>query len=200
MLSLVIFAVLGLSMVEAAPHRSYGYHHPRPYYYYKPVYYYQKTHHKMMHPMMDEAPAAEVDTRTEAVGDVVDVAVAAGTFTTLATLLTNAGLVDTLKGAEALTVFAPSDEAFAKIPSEVLESLSPEEVKAILLRHVVTAKVPAAAVTTGDVETIGGESIGLVKTAEGGVQINYNGNTVNVVAADVAASNGVIHVIDAVIL
>merc|ERR1712214_97390 len=107
-------------------------------------------------------------------GDVVDVAVGAGAFTTLVKIVSDLGLVDTLKGAEALTVFAPSDEAFAKFP--------------------------AAAVTTGPVETIGGEVIDLVKTPEGGVQINYNGNTQNVVTADVMARNGVIHVIDSVIL
>merc|ERR1712073_98019 len=107
-------------------------------------------------------------------GDVVDVAVGAGAFTTLVKIVSDLGLVDTLKGAEALTVFAPSDDAFAKLP--------------------------AAAVATGPVGTIGGEEIGLVKTAAGGVQINYNGNTQNVVTADVMASNGVIHVIDSVIL
>merc|ERR1712122_366556 len=106
----------------------------------------------------------------------------------------------TLKGAEALTIFAPSDEAFAKIDPAVLNSLTAEQKKTIVLRHVVTAKVPAAAVTTGPVETIGGETIDLVKTAEGGVQVNFNGGTSNVVAADVMASNGVIHVIDKVIL
>merc|ERR1719492_726838 len=133
-------------------------------------------------------------------GDVVDVAVGAGAFTTLVKIVSDLGLVDTLKGAEALTVFAPPDEAFAKLPAGTLESLTPDQAKAIVLRHVVTAKVPAAAVATGPVGTIGGEEIGLVKTAEGGVQINYNGNTQNVVTADVMASNGVIHVIDNVIL
>merc|ERR1711974_268172 len=106
-------------------------------------------------------------------GDVVDVAVGAGAFTTLVKIVSDLGLVDTLKGAEALTVFAPSDEAFAKLPAGTLESLTPDQAKAIILRHVVTAKVPAA-VTTGPVGTIGGEEIGLVKTAAGGVQINYN--------------------------
>merc|ERR1739838_677418 len=110
------------------------------------------------------------------------------------------GLVDTLKGAEALTVFAPSDDAFAKLPAGTLESLSPEAAKEIVLRHVVTAKVPAAAVTSGPVETIGGEVIDLVKTSSGGVQISYGGKKINVVAADVNASNGVIHVLDNVIV
>merc|ERR1719210_2187134 len=143
------------------------------------------------------APATA--TRT-APGDVVDVAVGAGSFSTLVKIVSDLGLVDTLKNAEALTVFAPSDDAFAKLPEGTLESLSPEDAKAIVLRHVVTAKVPAADVATGSVATIGGEEIELVKTEEGGVQINYGGNTVNVVAADVMANNGVIHVIDNVIL
>merc|ERR1719210_2983211 len=86
------------------------------------------------------------------------------------------------------------------IDPEVLNSLTAEQKKEIVLRHVVTAKVPAAAVATGPVETIGGETIDLVKTEEGGVQVNYNGGVSNVVAADVMASNGVIHVIDSVIL
>ena len=103
-------------------------------------------------------------------------------------IVSDLGLVDTLKNAEALTVFAPSDEAFGKLPEGTLESLSPEDAKAIVLRHVVTAKVPAADVATGSVATIGGEEIELVKTDEGGVQINYGGNTVNVVAADVMVS------------
>ena len=129
--------------------------------------------------------AEEPMTKEAEFGDVVDVAVGAGSFSTLVKIVSDLGLVDTLKNAEALTVFAPSDDAFAKLPEGTLESLSPEDAKAIVLRHVVTAKVPAADVTTGSVATIGGEEIGLVKTEDGGVQINYGGNTVNVVSADV---------------
>jgi len=136
-----------------------------------------------------------------AVGDLVDVAVGAGSFTTLVKIVSDLGLVDTLKGVEAATIFAPSDEAFAKLPEGTLESLTPEQAKAIIARHVVAgATVKAADVATGDVETFGGETIGLVKTEEGGVQVTYNGQTVNVVTADVGASNGVIHVIDNVIV
>merc|ERR1711997_562769 len=106
-----------------------------------------------------------------------------------------------LKGVEAVTIFAPSDEAFAKLPAGTLESLTTEQAKAIVSRHVVAgATVLAADVATGDVATFGGENVGLVKTDEGGVQVTYNGQTVNVVNADVKASNGVIHVIDNVIL
>merc|ERR1712193_293363 len=144
-----------------------------------------------------EAPAAEV----AEVGDVVDVAVGAGAFTTLVKVVSDLGLVETLKGVEAVTIFAPSDEAFAKLPEGTLESLTPEQAKAIVARHVVAgATVMAADVATGDVETFGGETVGLVKTEEGEVQVVYKGQTVNVIAANVVASNGVIHVIDNVIV
>merc|ERR1712021_233538 len=104
-------------------------------------------------------------------------------------------------GAQAQTIFAPSDEAFAKLPEGTLESLTTEQALAVVLRHVVGgATVLAADVTTGPVETLGGEVIDLIKTDAGGVQISYMGNVVNVVTADVMASNGVIHVIDEVIL
>merc|ERR1712156_1284613 len=147
------------------------------------------------------APAPAPATRTAAVGDLVDVAIGAGSFTTLVKLVSDLGLVETLKGVEAATIFAPSDDAFAKLPEGTLESLTPEQAKAIVARHVVVgASVYAADVATGDVETFGGETVGLVKTEEGGVQVVYNGQTVNVVTADVGASNGVIHVIDNVIV
>merc|ERR1711988_1422732 len=87
----------------------------------------------------------EVPVTRAAIKDVVDVAVGAGAFTTLVNIVSDLGLVDTLKGAKALTVFAPSDDAFAKLPAGTLESLTPDQAKAIILRHVVTAKVPAAA-------------------------------------------------------
>ena len=194
MIKFLIGALLALALCNAAPHKYYHHYknYHRPHYYYRPAavtYHYSHgsphktymSHHGKM--AKDEAVA----TKAAAPGDVVDVAVGAGSFTTLVKIVSDLGLVDTLKGAEALTVFAPSDEAFAKLPAGTLESLSPEDAKAIILRHVVTAKVPAAAVATGPVETIGGEVIDLVKTDAGGVQINYKGNTVNVVAADVMA-------------
>merc|ERR1712241_487813 len=120
-----------------------------------------------------------------AVGGVVDVAVGAGAFTTLVKIVSDLGLVDTLKGGEAVTIFAPSDEAFAKLPAGTLESLTTEQAKAIVSRHVVAgATVLADDVATGDVATFGGENVGLVKkTDEGGVQVTYNGQTVNVVTA-----------------
>ena len=179
MLCFTIFTVLASTAMlgEAAPGGGY--------------YYRQKAKPK--------APA--VDTRTAAVGDVVDVAVGAGAFTTLVKIVSDLGLVDTLKGVDAVTIFAPSDEAFAKLPAGTLESLTTEQATAIVSRHVVAgATVLAADVATGPVGTFGGETIDLIKTEQGGVQVSYNGNAVNVVTADVKASNGVIHAIDAFIL
>merc|ERR1711935_614646 len=122
-----------------------------------------------------EAPAAvpELEAPVAEVGDVVDVAVGAGAFTTLVKIVSDLGLVETLKGVEAVTIFAPTDEAFAKLPEGTLESLTPEQAKAIVARHVVAGiTVMAADVATGDVATFGGETVGLVKTEEGGVMLS----------------------------
>jgi uncharacterized surface protein with fasciclin (FAS1) repeats len=134
-------------------------------------------------------------------GDLVDVAVGAGAFTTLVKIVSDLGLVDTLKGVEAATVFAPTDAAFAKLPAGTLESLTADQAKAIVARHVIPgATVLAKDVATGEVPTLGGETIGLIKTRRGGVKVVGPTTTVNVVKANVLASNGVIHVVDNVIL
>merc|ERR1739838_925942 len=133
-------------------------------------------------------------------GDVVDVAIAAGNFQTLVKLLSDLRLVDALRNATAQTIFAPSDEAFAKLPEGTLETLTNEQLTELFLRHVVGgATVLAADVTTGPVETFGGETIDLIKT-DAGILISYQNNLINVVTTDVMASNGVIHIIDKVIL
>lgn len=129
--------------------------------------------------------------------DIVDTAVSAGSFKTLVSLVQKAGLVDTLKSAGPFTVFAPTDEAFAKVPKATLDMLAanPDKLKAVLTYHVVGAKVMAADVKTGEAGTVNGAKIKL--TAKGGkVMVNK----ANVVKADIACDNGVIHVIDAVIL
>lgn len=132
--------------------------------------------------------------------DIVDTAVAAGSFKTLAAALTAAGLVPTLKGPGPFTVFAPTDEAFAKLPKGTVEDLLKPENKAKLTRiltyHVVAGKVMAADVV----------KLKSAKTVSGGtVTIKVVGNTVmiddaKVTTADIAAGNGVIHVIDTVIM
>jgi uncharacterized surface protein with fasciclin (FAS1) repeats len=132
--------------------------------------------------------------------DIVDTAVAAGSFNTLAAALTAADLIGALKGEGPFTVFAPTDEAFAALPEGTVENLlkpeNKDQLTAVLLYHVVAGKIMSADITAAvSPETLQGSTIAVVPAA-GGVSVNG----ANVVAADVAASNGVIHVIDAVIL
>ena len=128
--------------------------------------------------------------------DIVDTAVAAGSFKTLATALGAAGLVDTLKGKGPFTVFAPTDEAFAKIPKADLDALLKDKAKltAVLTYHVVPGKVMAADVKAGKVKTVQGSEL-TIATA-GGVKVD----NATVVKTDIVADNGVIHVIDSVIM
>lgn len=132
--------------------------------------------------------------------DIVDVAVSAGQFNTLAAALEAAGLVGTLKGEGPFTVFAPTDEAFAKLPDGTVEMLLKPENKdklvAVLTYHVVAGKVLAAdVVKLSAATTVNGADVAIA-VIDGGVRID----DATVVKADVAASNGVIHVIDTVIL
>ena len=132
--------------------------------------------------------------------DIVDTAVAAGQFETLAAALGAAGLVDTLKGDGPFTVLAPTDAAFAKLPAGTVENLlKPEnrdQLTAILTYHVIPGNVKAAdVVKLSEAKTVNGEMV-MIKTADGKVQVNG----ANVVSTDVMASNGVIHVIDSVLL
>jgi uncharacterized surface protein with fasciclin (FAS1) repeats len=132
--------------------------------------------------------------------DIVETAVAAGSFNTLAAALEAAGLVATLQGEGPFTVFAPTDEAFAKLPAGTVESLlepeNREALVAVLTYHVVPGRVTAEQVVQLDeATTVNGADV-QIGTRNGGVQVNAS----NVVATDVFASNGVIHVIDAVLL
>ena len=122
---------------------------------------------------------------------------AAGSFKTLATALGAAGLVDTLKGKGPFTVFAPTDEAFAKVPKADLDALLKDKAKltAVLTYHVVPGKVMAKDVKAGQVKTVQGSNI-TVSTSSGGVSVN----NAKVVKTDIVADNGVIHVIDTVIM
>jgi uncharacterized surface protein with fasciclin (FAS1) repeats len=132
--------------------------------------------------------------------NIVDTAVAAGNFKTLAAALTAAGLVETVSGAGPFTVFAPTDAAFAKLPAGTVESLLKPENKGqlteILTYHVVSGKVMAAdVVKLSEAKTVNGKMLD-VKVHGGHVMIN----DAQVTATDIAASNGVIHVIDSVVL
>jgi len=129
--------------------------------------------------------------------DIVDTAVAAGSFKTLVTAIQAAGLVETLKGEGPFTVFAPTDEAFAKLPAGTLDALLKDKAKlqAVLTYHVVSGRVMASDVTKlSSAKTVQGQSLS-IDTSKG-VKVG----TANVVKTDVLASNGVIHVIDTVLI
>jgi len=130
--------------------------------------------------------------------DIVDTTVAAGSFNTLAKALQAAGLVETLKGEGPFTVFAPTDEAFAKLPAGTMDALLADipKLRAILTYHVVPGRVMAADVTKLDsAKTVNGETL-TIKVSGNSVMVNE----AKVVKTDIAASNGVIHVIDMVVL
>ena len=134
---------------------------------------------------------------TNAIGkDIVDTAVSAGNFNTLATALKAAGLIDTLKGPGPFTVFAPTDAAFAKLPQDELRALLADEAKltAVLTYHVVPGLVMSKDVMPGMVKTVQGSAISV--TTIGGVKVN----DAKVTGVDIVADNGVIHVIDTVIV
>ena len=138
--------------------------------------------------------------RAQHAKDIVDTAVAAGSFTTLAKALTAADLVSTLKGPGPFTVFAPTDEAFAKLPAGTLEKLLKPENKAMLQRvltyHVVPGNLMAAdVVTVSSAKAVSGDMLS-IKASGGTVTVNRS----RVVTTDIAASNGVIHVVDTVLL
>jgi uncharacterized surface protein with fasciclin (FAS1) repeats len=141
-------------------------------------------------------PAQAGDTKASS-RDIVDTAVAAGSFKTLATALQAAGLVETLKGAGPFTVFAPTDEAFAKLPAGTVEALlkDKQRLSAVLTYHVVPGRVMAAdVVKLKSAKTVQGGNLAI--RADNGVTVDG----VSVVKADVQASNGVIHVIDTVLM
>jgi len=132
--------------------------------------------------------------------DIIDTAVAAGSFKTLAAALTAANLIDTLKGAGPFTVFAPTDEAFAKLPAGTVESLLADipKLTAILTYHVVPGAVMASDVMTMDgqsAKTVNGATVAISTT--NGVKLN---GAATVVKTDIACTNGVIHVIDTVLI
>ena len=129
--------------------------------------------------------------------DIVDTAVSAGSFKTLVTAVQAAGLVDTLKGKGPFTVFAPTDEAFAKIPKAQLDALLKDKaaLTKVLTYHVVPGKVMAADVKPGAVKTVEGSSFNVSMAGE---KVKVDNATV--IKTDVGADNGVIHVIDTVIM
>jgi len=137
-----------------------------------------------------------------AASDIVDTAVAAGSFKTLVAAVKAAGLVETLKGKGPFTVFAPTDEAFAALPAGTLDALLADpsgDLTQILLYHVIEGKVMAADVTDGlEAPTLQGAPVNFT-VADGAVKINDATIDATIVTTDIETTNGVIHVIDAVI-
>jgi len=157
-------------------------------------------------PTVTEAPMATA-APSPAAADIVDTAVAAGDFTTLVTAVKAAGLEQTLRGDGPFTVFAPTDDAFAALPAGTIETLLKDptgDLSGILTYHVVAGAVTAADVVGLDgsnVTTVNGATFTVAVTDDGSVTLTDTaGNHVAVVATDVPATNGVIHVIDAVLL
>ncbi len=150
--------------------------------------------------MLTLAAAMAVTAIAGSKADIVDTAVSAGSFKTLVAAVQAAGLVDTLKGPGPFTVFAPTDEAFAKLPAGTVENLLKPENKAklaaILTYHVVSGNVTAdKVVKMNSAPTVNGQSL-KIKVNNGSVMVN----NANVIKTDIATSNGVIHVIDTVVL
>jgi len=157
-------------------------------------------------PMTTSAAPSPSPSESMATADIVDTAVAAGNFTTLAAALQAAGLVDTLKGDGPFTVFAPTDDAFAKLPAGTVDTLLKDpkgDLTQILTYHVVPGKVMAADVVKLDgqkVKTVQGGELTIGVDGDKVTLTDATGNTVNVTMTDVEASNGVIHVIDGVLM
>jgi|AntAceMinimDraft_12_1070368.scaffolds.fasta_scaffold38825_1 uncharacterized surface protein with fasciclin (FAS1) repeats len=152
----------------------------------------------MMYSFAAVADHHEGDHSAAMTNDIVDVAVANGSFTTLVTAIEAAGLVETLKGEGPFTVFAPTDAAFAKVPAATLNALlaDKEALSGVLTYHVVAGKVMAKdVVTLTEATTVQGQKV-MIEVRDGKVYVD----NAQVIMTDVAASNGVIHVIDAVIL
>ncbi len=150
--------------------------------------------------MGSAAPTFAQSYMQESGPDIVEVATSAGSFTTLVTALKAAGLVETLQGKGPFTVFAPTDEAFAKLPAATLEDLlkpeNKEKLKAILTYHVVAGRVMASDVAgISSAETVQGQS--LTVSVQNGAPMVDNAK---IIQTDIAASNGVIHVIDSVVI
>lgn len=161
-----------------------------------------------MAPATSTAPASPAtdSPSAAATSDIVDTAVAAGSFKTLATALEAAGLVDTLKGPGPFTVFAPTDDAFDKLPAGTVDTLLKEpkgKLAEILKYHVVSGDVRAADVVKMDgqkVKTVQGSDLTVEVKGDKVALIDGAGNRVNVTKTDVVASNGVIHVLDGVLM
>ena len=145
--------------------------------------------------LMTTAAVSHADT-------IVDIAVNNDDFSTLVSALQKANLVDTLSGAGPFTVFAPSNEAFAKLPSGTLDNLSIDDLTNILTLHVVSGEILSTDLQRGDnpVTSLEGESLDVVVNADGTVTVSSPSTTATITMVDIEGDNGVIHVIDTVLM
>jgi uncharacterized surface protein with fasciclin (FAS1) repeats len=150
-----------------------------------------------------DSDSSSAPATTEAAAEattIVSVAASDPQFSTLVSAVQTAGLADTLSGPGPYTVFAPTNAAFDALPAGTLDSLSEEELASILTYHVVSGEVMAADVTAGPVTTVNGEDITIAIDGDMVTITDAKGNTVNVIKTDITTDNGVIHVIDGVLL
>ncbi len=147
----------------------------------------------------DSSPSPTTQAAEQSV-TIVSVAAGNPDFSTLVSAVTTAGLVETLSGPGPYTVFAPTDEAFAALPEGTLDSLTPEQLSSILTYHVIEGEVLAADVTAGPVKTVNGEELTINVDGSAVTLTDAQGNTVNVTSTDITTDNGVIHVIDGVLM
>jgi uncharacterized surface protein with fasciclin (FAS1) repeats len=152
----------------------------------------------VVNPVSADCGASHAEKNEKALGTIVDAAVANGSFKTLVAAVKAAGLVETLQGEGPYTVFAPTDDAFAKLPAGTVESLlgDPDALREVLLYHVVPGKVPASdVVSLSSAKTAQGSMVD-IQVRDGAVQVDE----ASVIATDIETSNGIIHVIDTVII
>merc|ERR1712110_401198 len=180
---LAVLSICAIGLTSAAPGWYHGYRY--------------KSHH-----MAKAAPTEAPAPRVAELPSIAAAAIATPSLSTLVTAVKAAGLVETLSGEGTFTVFAPNNDAFAKVPAEALGGLleDKEALTAVLLRHVLPVPVKAGEIPAGStvLKTVGGEDI-TVTNADGAVTIASSAGTATVIATDVLASNGVVHLVDTVL-
>jgi len=199
---IVVLAVCLVSIASAGNYWRHGYQGNHGYQYRQPTVYYYK-HHAPAAATMESGASRDATVAAPELPTIAAAAIGTETLSTLVTAVKAAGLVDTLSGEGTFTVFAPNNAAFDKVDADALAGLlKPENVdqlKAVLLRHVLPTVIKASDIPAGStvVKTVGGEEI-TVTNADGTVTIESSAGKATVIATDVLASNGIVHVVDTV--
>merc|ERR1711936_138356 len=199
---IVVLAVCLVSIASAGNYWRHGYRGNHGYQYRRPTVYYYK-HHAPAAATMESGASRDATVAAPELPTIAAAAIGTETLSTLVTAVKAAGLVDTLSGEGTFTVFAPNNAAFGNIPSTALTNLlKPENIdqlKAVLLRHVLPSVIKADDIPQGitSLKTAGGEDISVTKS-DGKVTIQSSSGQANVIATDIIASNGVVHIVDTV--